>query len=99
MSQELKITLLDKPLTIACPDGQASALLESAALLNEQMRTIQQKKPTTSLLNIALIAALNICHELLTHQQQHQLDSDKITLLTQLVEQALDSSENSTEIR
>ena len=52
MNQELTITLLDKTLSVACPPGQESALLESAQLLNEQMLKVQLKKPSASLLEI-----------------------------------------------
>ena len=89
MSQELKITLLEKTLTVACPDGQAGALLESADLLNKKMHMIQQSKPTSSLLNIALISALNISFELLDTQNKQQVDNDKVTELSQRIDKSL----------
>lgn len=89
MSQELTITLLDKTLSVACPEGQSAALLESAKLLNEQMQKVQRKQPSASLLNVALIAALNISYELLAHKNQHKADEHTITQLSELVTQAL----------
>ncbi|NRA82369.1 MAG: cell division protein ZapA [Gammaproteobacteria bacterium] len=93
MSQKLEITLLEKTMTVACPLGQAAALLESADILNKKMTEIQTKSPTTSLLNIALMSALNISHELISLKQQQ--DDDQQALLTRLddlthtIEQAL----------
>lgn len=89
MSQELTITLLDKTLSVACPPGKSAALLESAQLLNEQMLKVQRKKPTASLLNVALIAALNVSYELLEQQNQHGVDNESMTQLSELVSQAL----------
>ena len=75
MSQQLEIMLLDKKMIVACPEGQAAALLESADILNKKMSEMRQKLPTTSLLNGALMSALNISNELINVRQQHQ-DSD-----------------------
>ena len=93
MSQELKITLLDKTMTVACPQGQAAALLESADILNKKMSEIQSKSPTTSLLNIALMSALNISNELISVKQLHQNSdhdlTERLNSLAQTIEQAL----------
>ena len=93
MTQKLEITLLEKTMTIACPQGQASALLESADILNQKMREIQSKSPTTSLLNIALMSALNLSAELLMAKQNQQADSSELSqrldILTKTIEQAL----------
>jgi len=89
MNQELTITLLDKTLSVACPPGQAEALLESAQLLNKQMLKVQQKKPSASLLNVALIAALNISYEMLEYKNQHDVNEQSISQLSELVSQAL----------
>lgn len=91
MSQELTITLLDKSLTVACPPGQAGALLESADILNKQMQKVQAQKPTLSLLNIALLSALNISHELLTHTTSTHASNEAIEKLCSAVSQAIES--------
>ncbi len=91
MSQELTITLLDKSLTVACPPGQAGALLESADILNKQMQKVQAQKPTLSLLNIALLSALNISHELLTHTSSIQANNEAIEKLCNAVSQAIEN--------
>ena len=72
MSQQLEIMLLDKKMIVACPEGQAAALLESADILNKKMSEMRQKLPTTSLLNVALMSALNISNELINVRQQHK---------------------------
>jgi cell division protein ZapA len=89
MNQELTVTLLDKTLSVACPPGQSAALLESAQLLNKQMLKVQRKKPSASLLNVALIAALNISYELLEQKNQHLVDEQSMNRLSELLSQAL----------
>lgn len=96
MTQKLEITLLEKTMTVACPRGQASALLESADILNKKMAEIQNKSPTTSLLNIALMSALNISNELISARQQQQDDdhnlTERLNSLAETIEQALSST-------
>lgn len=89
MNQELTVTLLDKTLSVACPPGQSAALLESAQLLNKQMLKVQRKKPSASLLNVALIAALNISYDLLEQKNQHLVDEQSMNRLSELLSQAL----------
>ena len=89
MSEELTITLLEKSITVACPPGQAAALRESAELLNQQMLKVQAKKPTATLLNIALISALNISHELITHTSTQQASAQAVEKLCDAITQAL----------
>jgi|GEM_PF-1837949 len=93
MSQKLEITLLEKTMTVGCPQGQATALLESADVLNQKMAEIQQKSPTTSLLNIALMSALNLSGELLIAKQAQETLSNELSTrletLTHTIEQAL----------
>lgn len=90
MSQELTITLLDKSLTVACPPGQAGALLESADILNKQMLKVQEQKPTLSMLNIALLSALNISHQLLTQQASSKASGEAIENLCHTLAQAIE---------
>lgn len=79
MNQQLEIMLLDKKMIVACPKGQAAALLESADILNKKMLEIQQKSPTTSLLNVALMSALNISNELISVRDEHKNSDQAMT--------------------
>ena len=91
MNQKLEITLLDRTMTVACPQGQADALLNSAQTLSQKMAEIRAKSPTTSLLNIALMAALNISNELISQQEQQRELEQHLTALSQTIEQAIQS--------
>lgn len=59
------VRLLEKEYVIACPVSERAALLESAELLNAKMREVRDSGKTIGLDRIAVIAALNLTHELL----------------------------------
>jgi cell division protein ZapA len=65
-SQEgVKITIMGKEYTVACPDEKREDLITAASYLDKNMRDI--KKSGTSLGNerLAVMAALNLSHDLL----------------------------------
>ncbi|MEM1141940.1 MAG: cell division protein ZapA [Pseudomonadota bacterium] len=68
------VSILDKEYQVACPPEQQAELLLSAKHLDEQMRSIRSHGKVIGLERIAVMAALNISHELL--QAQSKLSGD-----------------------
>ncbi len=64
--QTLDITILDRELRVACPDDERAELLDAVAYLDKRMREIRDAGKVASVERIAIMAALNIAHELLT---------------------------------
>ncbi len=64
-SETVTVRILDKDYQVACPPSERSALLESAQLLDERMRGIKGAGSVVGLERIAVMAALNLSHELL----------------------------------
>jgi cell division protein ZapA len=64
MSNVITIKVLDRDYTVGCPADQAPSLQAAAKLLDKQMRDIQGDNKTVSLDRIAVLAALNIAHDL-----------------------------------
>ncbi len=62
----LEIKILDRELRIACPEEERGELLDAVAYLDKKMREIRDAGKIASIERIALMAALNITHELLT---------------------------------
>lgn len=60
----LTVSILDKDYQIACPADQQAELLDSARYLDAQMRKIRGNGKVVGLERIAVMAALNIAHEL-----------------------------------
>ncbi|MEM1114091.1 MAG: cell division protein ZapA [Pseudomonadota bacterium] len=59
------VTILDKEYQVACPEEQEAELVVSAKYLDKQMRGIRDSGKVIGLERIAVMAALNISHELL----------------------------------
>ena len=74
----VSVSLLDKEYQVACPAEQHAELLLSARHLDEQMRAIRATGKVIGLERIAVMAALNIAHELL--RTRHGLASGKASL-------------------
>lgn len=66
----VRVHILDKDYQVACPPDQREALVESARYLDQQMRAIRQSGKVIGLERIAVMAALNITHELIRQGQQ-----------------------------
>ena len=59
------VTILDKDYQVTCPEEQEAELVVSASYLDKQMRSIRETGKVIGLERIAVMAALNISHELL----------------------------------
>lgn len=68
----IDIFILDKAFKIACPASEQDNLRRAAQYLDHKMRDIRGSGKVMGIERIAIIAALNISHELLTQQR----DSD-----------------------
>lgn len=73
-SETVFVKILDKDYQVACPREERAALQESAELLDERMRAIKRSSSVIGLERIAVMAALNLSHELL--QARHQPTPD-----------------------
>ena len=97
MSQPLTVTLhiLDKEYCVACPPEERSNLEQAARHLDTTMRDIRNSGKVIGVERIAVMAALNITHEMLTgsHQQDSTLSAQQaqISELVKRLDQALES--------
>ncbi|MES9904653.1 MAG: cell division protein ZapA [Sedimenticola sp.] len=62
------VHILDKEYRIACPPDEESSLLSSSRLLDQKMREIRAGGKVIGTDRIAVMAALNLAHELLDQQ-------------------------------
>jgi len=62
----LDVNILDREFRVACPDDERGELLDSVKYLDSKMREIRDAGRIASVERIAIMAALNIAHELLT---------------------------------
>ncbi|MGC4029816.1 MAG: cell division protein ZapA [Steroidobacteraceae bacterium] len=58
------VQILEKDYLIACPPEERAALLESAALLNERLRSIRETGKVIGIERMVVMAALNMANDL-----------------------------------
>lgn len=64
--KNLDVTILDRQYRVACPDDERENLMASVAYLDQKMREIKGAGKIAGADRIAVMAALNIAHELLS---------------------------------
>jgi cell division protein ZapA len=65
-SKGLQINVMGREFRVACPEDEQKGLLEAVDYLNKKMNEIRDNGKVIGLERIAIMAALNIAHELLT---------------------------------
>jgi cell division protein ZapA len=92
-SARVSVRILEKEYQVACLPEERSELLDSAEYLNLKMREIRDAGNIVGLDRIAVMAALNLAHELLkVRGRGDAVDTDvslKIRQLRERVETAL----------
>jgi cell division protein ZapA len=68
--QVIAITIMDRTYQIKCPQSEAAQLQESAKYLNAEMKKLSQSSQISNTERLAIVAALNIAHELQTIKNQ-----------------------------
>ncbi|MGI2257891.1 cell division protein ZapA [Shewanella sp. GXUN23E] len=89
----VEITLQGRTYSIACPQGQETALKAVANKLEKQLASLRARTNSLSREELAIMAALNIGYELFEEQKKNQdyirqMD-ERITLLQSTLENAL----------
>ncbi|MGW8310173.1 MAG: cell division protein ZapA [Thiogranum sp.] len=91
----MRIHIMDKEYLVACPDNEREALFASAELLTEKMKEIRDTGKVVGADRIAVMAALNMAHELLEqkyNREEYQLTvSNRIRALQDKIDVALNS--------
>ncbi|TQV69696.1 cell division protein ZapA [Exilibacterium tricleocarpae] len=92
-TETVYVNILDKEYQVACPPRERDALLQSARELDQRMRAIKTGGSVIGLERIAVMAALNLCHELLALKRDlghRELDDNLLQRLSDKLDQALE---------
>jgi len=100
MSEEsitaVKVKILDREYQVNCPPADQEALIKSARYLDDSMRKIKTRGNITGSEKIAVMAALNITHDML--RTNHLIQETRVSTSEQMkgiedkIDAALDSS-------
>lgn len=88
----VSVRILEKEYQVACLPEERSELLDSAEFLNGKMRDIRDAGNIVGLDRIAVMAALNLAHELLRRNRSEAIDSEvseRVRGMRERVESAL----------
>ena len=95
MSAPITVSILGKDYQIACPSEEQNALRESAKLLNNKMLEIRGSGKVVGVDRIAVMAGLNITHDLLAENKKKNgitLNfSEKVNALQNKLDFAIDN--------
>lgn len=87
---KVSIKILDKELLIACPDGAEAELFASADYLDKKMREIRDTGKVLGMERIAMMAALNISHELIkSREEQRERIENRLQMLGNKIDNSL----------
>lgn len=74
--EPVTVHILDREFHVACTPDERPGLLAAARYLDEKMRDMRNNARTAGLDRIAILAALNICHELLAERARGSSESN-----------------------
>ena len=78
-SEPVAINILDREVLIACTPEERPSLLEAARYLDAKMREMRHNARSATLDRVAILAALNISHELLNERNRDSTDSAQLS--------------------
>ncbi len=72
----VEVTILDRTLRIVCSEDEKAELLQSVEYLDAKMREIRENGKVLGNERVAIMAALNIAHELLSMRSAGGFDNE-----------------------
>lgn len=88
------VRILDKEYRVACQRGEEDELRNSARYLDQKMREIKTRGKVIGSDRIAVMAALNIAHELLEQKGHENSGSQAISRRLQTMQEKIDIALN-----
>ena len=91
-NEPLSITVMGKEYRIACPAEERDNLLASAKLLNEKLDEIKKGGAVIGTERIAIMAALNMSHEVLHNQTlitEHEDLNQRVSNISERISESM----------
>ncbi len=90
-SKAISVKILSKEFQVNCPAGAEEQLHEAAYYLDQKMKEIRRSGRVIGLERIAMMAALNISHELLAFRQQKELYIESVSKHIERLQNKIDT--------
>jgi len=86
------VTILDKEYLIACSDEERELLNDAAGLLNDKMHEVKISGKVIGSERIAVLAALNIAHEMLAYKKVTESYTSNVDGLVRRLQNKIDDA-------
>lgn len=77
-AKPITIRIMDKEYLISCPEQERDQLYNAADMINNKMEQIKQAGSVIGSERIAVMAALNIAHELLDYRDKNEVYTSRL---------------------
>lgn len=84
------VSILDKEYKISCPEGEHESLLISASHVSDTMKKIKEGGKALGAERVAVMAAINIAHELV-ELKKHGMDNPDVSSQIDAIQTSIDS--------
>ena len=88
----IDVSIMGRDFCITCPDEEREELLKAVAYLDKKMREIRDGGKVLGSERIAIMAALNITHELLIARSKEGFDTEEFKRRIDRMQAALDTA-------
>jgi len=86
------VTILEKEYNINCPESERDALMHSVNLLNKKINEVRGTGKVVGGERIAIMAALNLSHELLENPRSQEPEDSEICQRVQKVNDKIEAA-------
>lgn len=91
-AKSLQITIMGREFRVACPEDEQAGLLEAVDYLNKKMLEIRDGGKVIGLERIAIMAALNIAHEMVSSRNGGGFDRGDVKRRMARMETVIDQA-------
>jgi cell division protein ZapA len=91
-SGAVSINLLDKEYRVSCPPEEQEALRVSASYLNKKMKEIRDSGKVVGTDRVAVMAALNITHELIKTRSENSSQNESVGTRIRALQNKIDAA-------
>ncbi len=88
-TETLSVHILGKDYQVACPSDEREALLDAALELDRRMKSIRQTGSVIGVERIAVMAALNLAHEVISNPKVDDSQDELLTEIHQRIDAVL----------
>lgn len=88
----LSVTIMEREFRVACPEGAEEKLEASARFLDKKMNEIRSSGKVYGVERIAVMAALNLTHDLLNQNTTTNTDDQAIEGMIRKINQVLEKN-------